>query len=201
MKHWCFESSNSQYFACTISTLNRCWLKIDNTTYALLIFTISNWELMKGWCLIDVLKDWFSIDNSTFPQPTIPISNWELMTNWCLIDVEEILIFDWQLKFCSAGRHNFKLTVGEQLMFDWCWRKIDLWLTTQLLLCWPSQFQTESWWQIYVWLMLMKDWFWLTTQLLLSWPSQFQTDIWWKNDVDWCWGKIDFYLRRSHAGQ
>ena len=115
MKHWCFESSNSQYFACTISTLNRCWLKIDNTTYALLIFTISNWELMKGWCLIDVLKDWFSIDNSTFPQPTIPISNWELMTNWCLIDVEEILIFDWQLELCSAGRHNFKQRVDETI--------------------------------------------------------------------------------------
>ena len=115
------------------------------------------------------------------------------MKGWCLIDVDERLIFDWQLNFCSAGHPNFKLRIEEKLMFDWCWWTIDFWLIFDCQLCLTSQFQTESWWQIYVWLMLMKDWFWLTTQLLLSWPSQFQTDIWWKNDV-WLMLRKNWFL-------
>ena len=77
------------------------------------------------------------------------------MFDWCF----ERLIFDWQLNFSSADHPNFKLRIDDKLMFDWCWGNIDFWLTTGTLLCWPSQFQTDSWWTIDVWLMLTKDWF------------------------------------------
>jgi len=106
------------------------------------------------------------------------------MKGWCLIDVDERLIFDWQLNFCSAGHPNFKLRIEEKLMFDWCWWTIDFWLIFDWQLCLTSQFQTESWWNIDVDESWWKIDFWLTTQLLLCWPSQFQTKSWCNIDVD-----------------
>ena len=86
-------------------------------------FQIENWWQIDVWLMLR--KYWFLIDNWNSALLAVTISNWQLVNNWCLIDVDERLIYDWQLNFCSAGRHNFKLRVDDKFMFDWCWWKID----------------------------------------------------------------------------